>query len=85
MGDGFLPAHAAPPGGDHRPPAVQGQDGVPLQVQEPLHPPGVDQLLEQGALPFLNEQIHVQKPQAQGLGQHHAHGALAGAGHSDQN
>ena len=55
------------------------------QVQEPLHPVPVQNLLEQSPRPLLNEQVHIHKSIAQSLGQHHAYAAFAGTRHADQN
>ena len=85
MGDGRLPAHAAAPWGDHGAGAVHRTEDVPFQVQEPLHPVPVQNLLEQSPRPLLNEQVHIHKSIAQSLGQHHAYAAFAGTRHADQN
>ena len=74
-----------PPWGDHGAGAVHRTEDVPFQVQEPLHPVPVQNLLEQSPRPLLNEQVHIHKSIAQSLGQHHAYAAFAGTRHADQN
>ena len=39
---------------------------------------------EETPLPLLDHQVRIQKRVAQGLGQEHAHGALARPGHADE-
>ena len=80
----LFPQHGAAAGGDDVALAGDGADGLLLTVEEGIYAPGVDDILQQGTLPVLDDQIHVQEGVAKGLGQQHAHRALARAGHADQ-
>ena len=81
---GLLPAHGAAPRCDHVAVTTEVQHRLLLRIQKGRHPPAVQNVLEQGSLPLLDDQIHVQKSIAQKLGQKDAHGAFAGARHSDE-
>ena len=79
-----LPAHGAPPRGDHRPAAVQTGHRPLLRIQKGRRPTLVQYLLEQRALPLLDQQVYVQELIAQQLGQKNAYRALPRAGHTNQ-
>ena len=79
-----LPAYGAAPGRDNGAAAVQAAHRRLLRVQKRRRPPAVQDLLEQGPLPLLDEQIHVQKLVAQQLGQQDTCGAFAGTRHADK-
>lgn len=73
-----------PPVADHRVGGVQGAGNVLLQLQKPIQTVFVQQVLKGPARFPADHQVRVQKVHAQSLGQDHADGALARAGHSDE-
>ena len=70
---------------DHLVPDIQLQQYLLLNAAQVFVTILVYNSLQGTASVLLNEQIGVDKPEAQPFGQQHAHGALAAAGHTDEN
>ncbi len=63
---------------------VDGQQHVLLEGAQALVAVALEDLLQGGMGAYLDIQVGIDKAQAAELGQHHTHGALAGAGHADE-
>ena len=81
---GVIAIDRAAAGGDDRAAQIDGQQYFLLEFPQPQVAVAFQQLLQGGPGAHLDIQVGIDKAQAGELGEHYAHGALAGAGHADQ-
>lgn len=74
----------ASPRGDYVSGEIEGEDRLRLLVAERLQSLGIDDFLEATTPPLLDDLVRVQKGKGEGSSQASPHGALARAGHADQ-
>ena len=84
MIDRAFPADHAAAGGDDVVVTADRAHRALLRVQKIGYAPAVQDVLEQGVLLLLDDQVGVKKAAAQRLGQQDAHSALSGAWHPNQ-
>ena len=84
MIDRAFPADHAAAGGDDAVVTADRAHRALLRVQKIGYAPAVQDVLEQGVLLLLDDQVGVKKAAAQRLGQQDAHSALSGAWHPNQ-